>query len=189
MGKKERKEEKQIKIEKKRKAKKNGELKSKEGASVLDKERAENLIRILSTDIPGHKKVYAGLTRIKGISWALSNAICQVLRIDKKRKIESLTKEEISKITKLVEELAKGVKKIPEFLMNRRFDVETGQNRHIFGTELELRKEFDIKKLKKIRSYKGIRHSTGLPVRGQRTRAHFRKNRVVGVIKKGLKKK
>jgi len=40
-----------------------------------------------------------------------------------------------------------------------------------------LRREFDIKRLRKIKSYKGIRHAVGLPVRGQRTKANFRRNR------------
>ena len=47
-------------------------------------------------------------------------------------------------------------------------------------------KEFDIKRMKKMRSYKGIRHASGLPVRGQRTKSHFRKkgkNKAVGVSK------
>ena len=44
----------------------------------------------------------------------------------------------------------------------------------------------DIKMMKKMRSYKGIRHSLGLPVRGQRTKSNFRKNKgkVLGVRKK-----
>jgi small subunit ribosomal protein S13 len=41
--------------------------------------------------------------------------------------------------------------------------------------------------MKKMRSYKGIRHMQGQPVRGQRTKSHFRKNRTVGV-KKGADK-
>mgnify|MGYP003994385531 CR=1 FL=1 len=45
------------------------------------------------------------------------------------------------------------------------------------GIDLKLRKEFDIKRLKKIKSYKGVRHNYNLPVRGQRTKANFRKNR------------
>src|SRR3989344_107293 len=65
-------------------------------------------------------------------------------------------------------------------------DIETGKSEHLVGSNLELRKEFDIKRLKKIKSYKGYRHSAGLPVRGQRTRAHFRKNRSRGA---GIKKK
>ena len=41
--------------------------------------------------------------------------------------------------------------------------------------DLDIQKEFDIKRLKKIKSYRGLRHAQGLPVRGQRTRSHFRK--------------
>jgi len=52
---------------------------------------------------------------------------------------------------------------------------------------LKLRKEFDIKRLKKVKSYRGMRHAFGLPVRGQRTRSHFRKGRSVGVQKKKVK--
>jgi small subunit ribosomal protein S13 len=43
------------------------------------------------------------------------------------------------------------------------------------GSELDLQKEFDIRRIKKIKSYKGVRHLLGQPVRGQRTRSHFRK--------------
>ena len=62
---------------------------------------------------------------------------------------------------------------------------------HKVGTNLELQKEFDISRLKKIRSYRGQRHSSGLPMRGQRTRSHFRKNKKksVGIKKKGESKK
>ncbi len=137
------------------------------------------LIRILSTDIPGDKGVYAGLTRIKGISWGFSHALCHVLHLDKNRKISSLSKEEIEKISQFIKN-----PQIPHFLLNRRFDFDTGEDHHIVGSELDLKREFDIKRLKKIRSYRGLRHAIGAPVRGQRTRSHFRKNKVVGVMKK-----
>ena len=53
-----------------------------------------------------------------------------------------------------------------------------------------LQTEFDIKRLKKIKSYKGYRHMSNLPVRGQRTRSNFRRNRRrgAGIKKKGVKK-
>ncbi len=54
--------------------------------------------------------------------------------------------------------------------------------------DLKLRKEFDLKRMKKIKSYKGVRHIVGLPVRGQRTKANFRRNRkpsVAAAKKKG----
>ena len=67
---------------------------------------------------------------------------------------------------------------------NRRFDRDDGTNKHYFGTDLDLAKEFDIKRYKKIRSYKGLRHALGQPVRGQRTRSHFRrKGKSIGVKK------
>lgn len=141
----------------------------------------EKLIRILSKDIEGGLKMYVGLTKIKGISWSLANAICKKLKIDKNKKIGSLSKEEIEKINGFVKS-----PKVPAYLLNRRADFETGENKHLIGSDLELQKEFDIGRLKKIRSYRGYRHVSGLPVRGQRTRSHFRKNKKKGV---GIKKK
>jgi len=139
------------------------------------------LVRILSKDIKGNLGLYPGLTKVKGISWALSNAICIELKLDKRKKISQLTKEEIRKIEEFMENPS-----INKFLMNRRRDPETGDNKHLLGVKLDLRKEFDIKRLKKIKSYKGSRHSQNLPVRGQRTKNHFRTNRKKGM---GIKKK
>ena len=141
--------------------------------------REETLVRILSTDIPGNKTIYAGLTRIKGVAWAFSHALCAVLKLDKNRTIASLSKEEIEKISVFIKNPV-----VPKFLLNRRFDIDTGESKHLIGSDLDLKKEFDIKRLKKIRSYRGLRHAIGAPVRGQRTRSHFRKNKVVGVMKK-----
>lgn len=149
-----------------------------------EKKEEESLIRILSTDIPGNKNVYAGLAKIKGISWSFSNAICRSLGINKRRKIEDLTKEEIEKIIKFAKN-----PNLPEFIINRRKDFTTGENKHLIGADFDLQREFDIKRLKKIKSYKGFRHVLGQPVRGQRTRSHFRKNKAVGVIGKGKGKK
>ncbi len=146
-----------------------------------EKKHAERMVRILSQDIEGGMKIYPGLAKIKGVSWGLSNAVCKKLKIDKNRKIGSLTSDEIKKITEFIKN-----PEVPEFIVNRRHDFETGKNKHLTGTDLELRTEFDIKRLKKIKSYKGIRHSAGLPVRGQKTKSNFRKNRAKGM---GIKKK
>ena len=151
-----------------------------------EKKYEEKLIRILSKDIEGGLKVYVGLTKVKGISWSLSNALCKSLNIDKGRKIGSLSKEEIEKINSFVK-----VPKIPTYLFNRKVDMETGEDKHLVGSDLELQNELDIGRLKKIRSYRGYRHATGLPVRGQRTKSHFRKNKKksVGIKKKTVVKK
>ena len=130
------------------------------------------LVRILSTDIPGNIGIYPGLTRIKGISWSMSNIICQKLKIDKRKKIGSLSSEEIRQITEFMKN-----PDVTIYLINRRNDFETGENKHLTTSDLDLKKEFDIKRLRKIKSYKGIRHAAKLPVRGQRTKSHFRKNR------------
>jgi small subunit ribosomal protein S13 len=143
--------------------------------------REERLVRILSKDIEGKMKIYVGLTKIKGVSWAFSNAVCRVLKIDKNKTIGSLTDKEIQEISDFIKNPT-----VPEYIMNRRKDIETGTEKHLTGTDLDLRKDFDIKKLKKIKSYRGIRHTAGLPLRGQRTKAHFRSNRKRG---SGIKKK
>lgn len=139
------------------------------------------VVRILSKDIEGKESVYSGLTKIKGISWSFSNALCKNLKIEKNKKIGALSPDEIKKIEEFVKN-----PDIPDFLKNRRLDRETGESKHLNGTGLELRKDFDIKRLKQIRSYRGLRHSTGQPVRGQRTKAHFRSNRRKG---SGIKSK
>lgn len=144
-------------------------------------EAEEKIIRISQKDIEGGVKVYPGLAKIKGVSWAMSNVICRKLSIDKKKKIGMLSESEIKKIEEFLEN-----PDIPSYLKNRRKDFETGLDSHLIGTELELRREFDIKTQKKIKSYRGIRHMAGLPVRGQRTKSHFRKNRSKG---SGIKKK
>jgi small subunit ribosomal protein S13 len=142
--------------------------------------KESKIVRIMQTDIPGEKYVYIGLTKIKGVSWSFSNALCYKLEIDKTRKVDSLTQEEIKKIESFIKK-----PELPEFLFNRRKDLETGEDKHLLTTDLELRQEFDIKRLKKIRSYRGLRHALGQPSRGQRTKAHFRqKGKSMGVVKK-----
>jgi len=139
------------------------------------------LVRILGKDIPGDKKVVHGLTFIKGISWTFSNAACHKLKIDENKKIQDLNQDEIAKITEFIKN-----PQVPQFLLNRRKDIYTGKDAHLIGADLDLQREFDIKRLKKIKSYKGSRHTLGQPVRGQRTKAHFRKNKKSGT---GARKK
>jgi len=139
----------------------------------------ETLVRILATDIPGETNIYHGLTKIKGVSWAISNAICHTLKLDKNRKVSTLSEQELEKITAFIKN-----PQLPEWLLNRKKDYATGVSRHIVTTDLDMQREFDVRKLKKIKSYKGWRHAIGQPVRGQRTRSHFRKRGgAVGVIK------
>lgn len=145
----------------------------------------KQIVRILNADLDGSKPLYSSLTKIKGISFMLANAICSTININKAKKVGELTQAEIDKITIVMKNPEKF--NIPPWLLNRRNDYETSENKHITGTDLKFRTDQDIKYLRKIKSYKGIRHSMGLPVRGQRTRSNFRRGKTVGVKKKGLK--
>ena len=141
------------------------------------------LVRIMQTDIPGNKNTLTGLTYIKGVSWSFANAVCKILALNPNKKISELDEQEIEKIIKFLQK----PHSLPLFMLNRRKDFETGEDNHLIGTTLDMRKEFDIRRLKKIRSYRGLRHATGQPTRGQRTKSHFRtkgKKRAVGVQKK-----
>lgn len=129
----------------------------------------ETLVRIMGYDIPGSRGVYVGLTYIKGISWAISNLACIKLEIPRSKKIAELTKDEIKEIENFMKNLP-----APDYMKNNRFDIDSGETKHYFGTDLEMKREFDVKRLIKMKSYKGRRHASGLPVRGQRTRANFR---------------
>lgn len=149
----------------------------------LQDEKNEVLVRIFGYDVPGSKNIYTGLTRIKGISWSISNVACLKLKIPRSKKVSELTNDEIAKI----EDFLKNIP-IYDFMKNRRNDHE-GQTNHFYGADLDMKKEFDIRRLREIKSYKGIRHAAKLPVRGQRTRSHFRTKKVVGGIKKKHDKK
>ena len=141
-------------------------------------------VRIANTDLDGSKPICHSLTKIKGISFMFSNAICNAAGIEKTKKTGYLTDEETLKIDGVIKDPLKF--KLPLWLFNRQRDPEDNTNKHLTGSTLTFTQDNDIKMMKKIRSYKGIRHSLGLPVRGQRTRSNFRRNKgkVMGVKKK-----
>lgn len=140
------------------------------------------IVRLMATDIDGNLNLGRALRKIKGVSFMLSSSVCKITAMDPMRKIGSLSDEEL----KLLEE---NIKKpnAPVWMLNRRRDMETGENLHITGANLDLRKREDINVLRRIRAYKGIRHELGQPVRGQRTRSTFRTQRSVGVSKKAAR--
>ncbi len=146
----------------------------------------KQIIRIINADILGNKQIYYALNQIKGVSYSFSNAICSLMNFDKTKKIGELTDTEIKKI----QDIIKNPKKynMPLFILNRRKDPETGEDKHITASDLKLQTEMDIKKLKRIKSYRGIRHALGLPTRGQRTKGHFRKGKAIGVSKRKMKR-
>lgn len=153
-------------------------------------QETKHIIRIANTDILGDKTTMYGLTNIKGIGFVFSNAICKSLKLNPFKKAGLLTEKEVDDI----EELLKNPKELglPSWLFNRRKDYETGEDIHLTSTDVRFVEDNDTKRMKMIKTYKGIRHQHKLPVRGQRTKANFRRNKgkaVAGVKKKGVARK
>ena len=139
------------------------------------------IVRIAQTDLDGKKALRVALKKIKGVSYMCANAICNLANIDPATKAGAFSDEQ----TKKLDEVAKTLYKLglPSWMLNRRRDPITGEDTHLITSTLQFTKENDIKMMKKMKSYKGIRHIAGLPVRGQKTRSNFRKNKgkVMGV--------
>jgi small subunit ribosomal protein S13 len=150
----------------------------------MEKDEIKYIIRVVNTDLDGKKGTGVALTKIKGIGKGFSNAICTIANIDPLMKAGKLSTEQVNKINSIIANpLEYG---FPSWMLNRRNDYESGEDMHLITANLSFIKENDIKRLKKIKSYKGVRHSQKLPVRGQRTKSNFRKNKgkVQGVAKK-----
>ena len=141
----------------------------------------KHFVRIANTDLIGKKAVLYAIQGIKGIGIGLANAICKVTKINPNTKIGELPEAQVVLLDKAVK--APGAHNIPSWMLNRQHDYETGTNKHLITSDLSFQIDNDIKLMKKIKCYKGIRHILGQPVRGQRTRSNFRKNKgkVMGV--------
>jgi small subunit ribosomal protein S13 len=147
-------------------------------------ENFKYIVRVGSADIDGKKHLLYSLRKIKGVNFMFANAICEVGELDKQMKAGDLTDSQISKINDIVKEPLKFG--IPLWALNRKNDYETGEDMHLMGGDLTFTQDNDIKRLRKIKTYIGVRHSRRLPVRGQRTKSNFRKNKGKSV---GVKKK
>jgi small subunit ribosomal protein S13 len=139
------------------------------------------IVRIGDTDLDGGKAVAYALAKIRGIGIATAYAICRKLGIDPHAILGTLSEEQINKLDWAVRNLHELA---PAWFLNRRKDPETGKDLHLIGSELVLAAKRDIDLQKKLKSWRGIRHSLGLKVRGQRTATTGRVGAVAGVIKK-----
>lgn len=108
------------------------------------------MARIAGISLPNNKRIEIGLTYIFGIGRNLSNKILAEVGINPDIKVKDLSEEQVNKLRQKVEKEHK---------------VEGDLKREIIG---------NIKRLKEISCYRGIRHIKGLPVRGQRTRRNTR---------------
>ena len=143
------------------------------------KQQLKPFFRVMNTDLIGEKPIVQALLKIKGVGFSMASAICNTLNIPKNKKAGSLTDVDAKKIESLIKE----AKDLPHWMLNRRFDEVSGETNHLTGSDLTFAVENDVKRLKKVKSYRGIRHAQGQPSRGQRTRSHFRHGRAVGVQK------
>ncbi len=120
-------------------------------------------MRVVGVNIPDEKRVDIALSYIYGIGRSNTVDVLKKAEIDPATKSKTLTEDEIKRLTKVLE---------------------------TYKIEGDLRADIaaDIRRLKEIGSYRGIRHSRGLPSRGQRTRSNARTKRgkrvTIGAIKK-----
>jgi small subunit ribosomal protein S13 len=141
----------------------------------------------MGTDMQGTLKTVYALTKIKGISLSLSNAILKKAGVNPDVRVGFLTETEINKIEDIIKEPTKY--NLPNWLFNRRKDAETGKDIHLTSADLMLKTKTDIDQEKAIRSWRGYRHAYGLKVRGQRTKTTGRAGKSLGVKKKTIQQK
>ena len=122
-------------------------------------------MRISGVTIPDEKRVDISLTYLYGIGRSNVRAVLEKAQVDPAKRVKNLTEEEQKQISKVLET-------------------------HKLEGDLRAEIGANIKRLKEIGSYRGIRHSRSLPVRGQRTRSNARTKRgkrlTIGAIKKEL---
>ncbi len=150
-------------------------------AEEKPKDEIKYLVRIVNTDLDGTSTVQYALTGIKGIGIRVARIIARKAEVDPNAIMGYLPGDQVDRIRNVLENIDTSM---PVWMLNRRNDTYTGENRHLLGTDLILGQKEDINLMKKIRSYKGIRHERGQKVRGQRTRSTGRTGATVGVIRK-----
>jgi small subunit ribosomal protein S13 len=132
--------------------------------------------------LDGSKKLAYALTGIKGVGIRLAEAIIRVVGLDPNIRMGFISDQDVRKIEEV---LANPVKYgIPKWMVNRQKDVSSGEYLHLTGSDLTLAIKTDIDDMRRMKSYRGIRHALGLKVRGQHTKTTGRKGQTVGVRRK-----
>ncbi|MFZ2070686.1 MAG: 30S ribosomal protein S13 [Halobacteriota archaeon] len=156
---------------------------SEEGEKIEGVTEAEfkHIVRILDTDLDGNRQVAYSLCGITGIGRRVARTVVISAGVDPGAKLGELSNEDIGRLKVAVDMVEK---RLPWWMLNRRRDLISGEDRHIMGVDMALKFREDINLLRKIRSYRGIRHERGLKVRGQRTKSTGRRGMVIGVVRK-----
>jgi small subunit ribosomal protein S13 len=154
--------------------------------------KLKHLVRVINTDLDGSKPILYAMRKIKGVNIMFANMVLGMAKIENDVKAGALKDEQVAKI----EDVLKHPEKydVPIWMLNRRSDYETGEDKHILTGDIDFNKAIDVKRLRRTKSYIGLRHASGHPVRGQRTKSNFRASKakskgksVVGVNKKPQK--
>jgi small subunit ribosomal protein S13 len=106
--------------------------------------------RIAGVDIPNEKRIVVSLTYIYGIGRSSAEKICEKAGVDENIRVKDLSEDQSISIRNIIE------------------------NQYKVEGELRTDVGFNIKRLMDINCYRGRRHKSGLPVRGQRTRTNAR---------------
>ncbi|TFG33292.1 30S ribosomal protein S13 [Candidatus Thorarchaeota archaeon] len=142
----------------------------------------KHIVRVASADIDGQENLLQGLTRVKGIGLRISKTIINQLNLDPSERLGYVSDDVIARIEKILKDpLAAG---LPDWYVNRPRDRMSGRMLHLIGSDLDFAQRNDIDRLRRIKSWRGTRHSLGLKVRGQHTRTTGRGGMAVGVSRK-----
>ncbi len=145
------------------------------------KENFRYIVRLANTDLEGARSVVYALTKVKGVGIRIAETVADLAGVSRTERVGNLTEAETEKIEATLGKLGE---LLPHWMVNRPNDWETGDDVHLFSSDVDLRLRDDINRMKMIRCYRGIRHEQGQKVRGQRTRSNGRTGLTVGVIKK-----
>jgi len=142
-----------------------------------------HIVRIANSDLEGKRSVQYGLTGIKGISRRTAKIITVNAGVDPKAILGYISDADTERLQSSVDSISSI---LPSWMVNKQNEIMSGEDRHLIGTDVLLGLNEDLNLMKKMRSYKGVRHDRGLRVRGQRSRSTGRRGRTVGVSRMAL---
>jgi len=141
-------------------------------------EDIEYFVRVGTTDLDGTAKVESALLEMDGVGRRVARTVAAEVGVSPRDTLGKLDEDKIEAIKDAIQNFD-GIG--PSWMVNREKDLTTGEDLHVVGTDLEIVHEEDINRMKKIRSYKGIRHRQGKKVRGQRSKSTGRTGGEVAV--------
>lgn len=110
-------------------------------------------MRIVGVSIPDNKRIEFALPYIYGIGLSSARKIVKIAQVDPNKRTKDLTPQEVNRMREIIE---------------KNYRIEGDLRREIM---------MNIKRLKELQAYRGMRHIRGLPVRGQRTKSNSRTRR------------